>query len=54
MNQNTVQPGLLGLAKSNRDFSQANSWGKNQFNNCLACYMHSQGLQLVYLTLDTW
>lgn len=56
MNQNTVQPGLFGLAKSNRDFSQANSWGKNQFNNSfpasLACYMHSQGLQLVYLTLD--
>ncbi|MFN6460295.1 MAG: HindVP family restriction endonuclease [Nostoc sp. DedVER02] len=56
MNQNTVQPGLFGLAKSNRDFSQPNSWGKNQFNNSfpasLACYMHSKGLQLVYLTLD--
>ncbi|MDF2388331.1 HindVP family restriction endonuclease [Nostoc ellipsosporum NOK] len=56
MNQNTVQPSLFGLARSNRDFSQANSWGKNQFNNSfpasLACYMHNQGLQLVYLTLD--
>lgn len=55
----TIQPpmpGLYGLNHSNRDFSQRDSWGKNQFNNsfptALACYMHSQGLNPVYLKLD--
>ncbi len=55
----TIQPptpGLYGLNHSNRDFSQRDSWGKNQFNNSfptsLACYMHSQGLDPVYLKLD--
>lgn len=49
-------PRLFGLTHSNRDFSQRDSWGKNQFNNsfpvALACYMHSKGLEPVYLTLN--
>lgn len=55
----TIQPPtprLYALNHSNRDFSQRDSWGKNQFNNsfptALACYMHSQGLDPVYLKLD--
>lgn len=51
-----ITPGLFGLNHSNRDFTQRTSWGKNQFNNSfpasLACYMESQGLDLVYFTLD--
>lgn len=51
-----LQPGLFGLTRSNRDFSQRDSWGKNQFNNsfpaALACYMYSKSLEPVYLTLD--
>lgn len=51
-----VQVGLFGLNHSNRDFSQRESWGKNQFNNSfpasLACYMYQKGLKLNYLTLD--
>jgi len=51
-------PGLYGLNKdnSNKDFSNRESWGKNQFNNAfpvaLACYMHSKQIRPVYLTLD--
>ncbi len=56
MNTQNLQPGLFGLTHSNRDFSQRDSWGKNQFNNsfpaALACYLHSQGLEPVYLTLN--
>ncbi|MEA5571996.1 HindVP family restriction endonuclease [Calothrix sp. UHCC 0171] len=56
MSQETSKPELFGIKNSNRDFSQQESWGKNQFNNSfpasLACYMDSIGLQPVYLTLD--
>ncbi|MFW6359681.1 MAG: HindVP family restriction endonuclease, partial [Chroococcales cyanobacterium] len=42
-NSATHQPGLFGITHSNRDFSQKQSWGKNQFNNsfpvALASYM---------------
>lgn len=48
--------GLFGLLHSNRDFTQQESWGKNQFNNsfpvALACYMYYKGINLNYLTLD--
>ncbi len=27
------QPGLYGITYSNRDFTQADTWGKNQFNS---------------------
>ena len=51
-------PALFGLNRSNtnKDFSQAKAWGKNSFNNCfpiaLLCYMQSQNIAPVYLTLD--
>ncbi|MGE7780441.1 HindVP family restriction endonuclease [Peribacillus sp. NPDC097264] len=52
-----VSPGLFGLNKSNRDFTNNKSWGKNQFNSSfpasLACFMYSQGLEPVYLKLDS-
>ncbi len=48
MQPDNLQVGLFGLNHSNRDFSQRESWGKNQFNNSfpasLACYMYQQGL----------
>jgi len=33
MQPENLQVGLFGLNHSNRDFSQRESWGKNQFNN---------------------
>ncbi|MDQ2805296.1 MAG: HindVP family restriction endonuclease, partial [Chloroflexota bacterium] len=50
-------PGLFGLRDTNRDFTNPRFWGKNQFNSsfpaALACYFGYQGLQPVYLTLDS-
>ena len=47
---------LFGLNNSNRDFTQKDSWGKNQFNSSfpasLACYMHSQNIKPIYLRLN--
>ena len=44
---------LYGLMNSNRDFSAADSWGKNQFNSsfpaALCCYMASIDLEANYL-----
>jgi hypothetical protein len=52
-----VQSGLFGLTNSNRDFTQADAWGKNQFNAsfpaALTCYMVSRGISPIYLQLDT-
>lgn len=49
-------PSLFGIKKSNRDFTQRDTWGKNQFNSSfpasLVCYMGSKNLKLNYLTLD--
>ena len=51
-------PALFGLNRfnTNKDFSQPKSWGKNSFNNCfpiaLLCYMKSQNVAPVYLTVD--
>lgn len=51
------QPGLFGLVNANRDFTQADAWGKNQFNAsfpaALICYMASKKIRPVYLQLDT-
>jgi hypothetical protein len=51
------KPGLFGITYSNRDFTQKESWGKNQFNNAfpasLACYMGVKGIAPVYLCVDT-
>ncbi len=50
------QPSLFGLIKSNRDFRNPQSWGKNIFNNAfptaLACYMESKNVAPVYFTLN--
>ena len=50
------KPGLFGIKNSNRDFTQGESWGKNQFNSSfpasLASYLNSQKLENVYLKLD--
>lgn len=51
-----TQPALFGLKNSNRDFTNKDTWGKNQFNSsfpaALACFMHSKSIEPVYLTLD--
>lgn len=50
------KPGLFGLQHSNRDFTQADAWGKNQFNSsfpaALACFMAHKSVEPVYLRLD--
>lgn len=47
------QPGLFGLSNSNRDFADADSWGKNKFNSsfpaALCCYLSKQSLAANYL-----
>jgi hypothetical protein len=49
-------PRLFGINKSNRDYNNPETWGKNQFNSSfpasLACYMHSKGLKAVYIKAD--
>lgn len=56
MPNNQIKPGLFGLEFTNRDFTKPKYWGKNQFNSSfpasLACYMHSKGVNPVYLRLD--
>jgi len=48
-------PSLFGLNKTNRDFTNKNSWGKNQFNSSfpasLCCYLASKGLEANYLAM---
>jgi type II restriction enzyme len=50
-------PGLFGLTKTNRDFTQKDSWGKNQFNSsfpaALCCYLASKDLQVNYLCISS-
>ncbi len=50
------QPGLYGVNFSNRDFTQSDTWGKNQFNSSfpagLTNYLASKGLENAYLYLD--
>lgn len=47
------KPRLFGIEHSNRDYTLADTWGKNQFNSSfpasLACYMHSKGIKAVYI-----
>ncbi|MFC2001237.1 HindVP family restriction endonuclease [Chloroflexota bacterium] len=51
-----MEPGLFGIKNSNRDFTQEDSWGKNQFNSsfpaALGCYMYSRKMNPAYLTLN--
>jgi len=50
------KPGLFGVTHSNRDFTQTDSWGKNQFNSSfpagLTNFLASKNLDSVYLYLD--
>lgn len=50
-----MKPCLYGIKNSNRDFSNADTWGKNQFNSSfpasLVCYMDSKNLDLNYLSI---
>jgi HindVP restriction endonuclease len=52
-----IKPALFGIQHSNRDFSDKDSWGKNQFNSsfpaALSAYLESKGFENNYLTLDT-
>jgi hypothetical protein len=51
-----IKPGLFGLEHSNRDFTKADAWGKNQFNSAfpaaLTCWMGANQIDPVYLHLD--
>jgi len=55
-NINNGKPGLFGITCSNRDFSQAQAWGKNQFNSSfpasLASFLAHKGFENIYLYLD--
>ena len=50
------KPGLFGVTHSNRDFTQADTWGKNQFNSSfpagLTNFLASKNLENVYICLD--
>ncbi|MBV6626416.1 MAG: HindVP family restriction endonuclease [Rivularia sp. (in: Bacteria)] len=56
MSEDKTTPSLFGLSQSNRDFTQKEAWGKNQFNSSfpasLACYMYSCGIKPVYIKLN--
>ena len=49
-------PGLFGLSNTNRNFTDPETWGKNQFNSsfptALGCYMHLKGLKANYLGME--
>lgn len=49
-------PGLFGITNSNRDFTKADAWGKNQFNSsfpvALACYLYDKNLKAIYIKSD--
>jgi type II restriction enzyme len=53
---NNTPASLFGLVNSNRDFGNANAWGKNQFNSsfpaALACYLHSNELEANYISIS--
>lgn len=49
------KPGLFGLKNTNRDFTQRETWGKNQFNSsfpaALCCFLDHIGEQANYLCI---
>lgn len=51
-----TKPGLYGIQHSNRDFTNKETWGKNQFNSsfpaALTSFLSSKGFENVYLYLD--
>ncbi|MEZ4884144.1 MAG: HindVP family restriction endonuclease [Chitinophagales bacterium] len=50
------KPRLFGINHSNRDFTQKDTWGKNQFNSsfpaALSAYIHSINHKNIYLKLN--
>lgn len=48
-------PSLFGLKNTNRDFTQKEAWGKNQFNSsfpaALCCFFESKNLRANYLAM---
>lgn len=50
------KPSLFGIKHSNRDFSDRDAWGKNQFNSsfpaALSGYLASKNLENVYLKIN--
>jgi type II restriction enzyme len=50
-----IEASLFGLDNSNRDFTKADAWGKNQFNSSfpasLSCYLDRQGLEANYISI---
>ncbi len=50
------KPTLFGLKKTNRDFSNKDTWGKNQFNSSfpasLCCYLAYKELEANYLSIQ--
>jgi hypothetical protein len=55
---NNISPGLFGLnqPRTNRDFTQKDSWGKNQFNSsfpaAMCCYLSSKAINANYLQIS--
>jgi hypothetical protein len=51
-----IKPSLFGIKNSNRDFSDKDSWGKNQFNSsfpaALSAYLSHKNLENVYLKIN--
>lgn len=49
--------GLFGLKHSNRDFTQAEAWGKNCFNSSLPAslcsYLYDQGFDNIYIEINS-
>ncbi len=52
-----MNPSLFGIQYSNRDFSQKDTWWKNQFNSSfpasLCVYLYSKWVENIYITLDS-
>jgi type II restriction enzyme len=52
---NQLLPSLFGLNKTNRDFSQKDAWGKNQFNSsfpaAMCCYLAAKKVPANYLSI---
>ncbi|KKJ01353.1 HindVP family restriction endonuclease [Prochlorothrix hollandica] len=50
------QPSLFGLRKTNRDFTNPETWGKNQFNTSfpasLCCYLNAKSIDANYLSVQ--
>ena len=53
MDISDIKPGLFGQKHSSRDYTKADSWGKNQFNSSfpasLVAYMYSIGTMPIYI-----